>query len=307
MKQARQSEWNEKLSFFSKNKDILIFFFFISLGIFLLIAFFWIIRLPFFKETDDGNIFPWTFITALVAGPVTLYLWYWKNLISKHSIDDSRFHSSIHDLSSDKLHVRLAGIYALENLVNNNSKRTPNVVEVLASYLRCNTLISTRKEFEELKIENKICVDILSRIWKKNMKYWDFHLNGKPDLRYLKMNNYELWGVNLNKFFLEEIDFSYCCLKAANFSESRLEFSILKHTILEDVNFNKSYLYGADLSESEGLTQAQIESSFGCIETKLPDGINMPKIWKDGVCLCQKSILYKGKKCPNTPSNKNVG
>jgi uncharacterized protein YjbI with pentapeptide repeats len=53
---------------------------------------------------------------------------------------------------------------------------------------------------------------------------------------------------------------------------------------LKGTDFSNAYLYrtsfeGVDLSQAKGLTQAQIAFACGNAETKLPEGLVVPKSW----------------------------
>ena len=47
-----------------------------------------------------------------------------------------RYTKAVEQLGSDKIEVRLGGIYALERLMRDSSTDQPTIVEVLAAYIR---------------------------------------------------------------------------------------------------------------------------------------------------------------------------
>src|SRR5215217_959764 len=81
----------------------------------------------------------WGFIMAGVAGAVGIYF-AWRNLQQgKEELITERFTRAIEQLGSDKLEVRLGGIYALEQIADDSPQRDYHaVMAVLAAYFREN-------------------------------------------------------------------------------------------------------------------------------------------------------------------------
>lgn len=232
------------------------------------------------------------FLSVLVVGPLVAYLWYMKSENAKNTIDDDRIHTSIEDLGSSSMTVRIGGIFILENMVHNNSLRSSNVIEILCTYLKCNQFKDQTKK--ELRYENKQCLDIISRLWGMYYRYWDYSINGEPDLRKINLSEYELWSVDLHGFFLERSNFSYCYLEKANLSGAKLSFSNFKGANLKDVNFKDATVYSSDFRNTKNLTQEQLNCASGCSGTKLPENLVKPETWRDE---CTLSTFCRYKSC----------
>ena len=63
-------------------------------------------------------------------------------------------------------------------------------------------------------------------------------------------------------------------------TDANLRGTDLTGANLNGADLRGAYLYGAVLWNVENLTQQQIDAAFGDKETKLPEGIIMPKTWK---------------------------
>lgn len=53
-----------------------------------------------------------------------------------------RYSKAIEQLGSDKIEIRLGGIYALERLMRDSPNDQPTIIEVLAAYVRQTTSLS---------------------------------------------------------------------------------------------------------------------------------------------------------------------
>lgn len=270
---------------FHRIAQVLAYVCFVILGVGLLFGFVCFYSASF-SGSDSLKDYPWSFLSVLVAGPITLYLWYWKHINAKRSIADQLFNAAAVNLSDDSPHVRLTAIYSLVNLVNTYHDRAPIAIEVLCSFLRINSVAPPLPsvpehslEHEKWMIENKICLDMISRIWCKYYLYWNFKINDRPDLRQLKLESFEFHGVFLKDFFLERACFKNAFLVGANFSGAYLGFSDLSGAKLKNANLDKACVRGADFSGAVLLDQKTVNKADGCKATLLPDYILPPAAW----------------------------
>lgn len=69
-------------------------------------------------------------------------------------------------------------------------------------------------------------------------------------------------------------------VEGANLSGARLIVANLSHAGLEGANLSGAWLIGVDLSTTENLSQAQLDSARGDTETALPPGRRRPAHWR---------------------------
>lgn len=281
----------KKLKGSIKNKELYSFVLFLIIGaVITSLAIYFILRQ--FSISESYTKLPWTFFTALIVGPLTLYIWFWRIKNDKNKIDDDRLQKAVENLSNEKINIRIAGLYILENLIENNPLRTSNVLEIICSYFR------TKEHDESTETEDKICLDIVSRIWSSKQKYWDYDKNGEPDLRGINVDNMQMWHIHLNNFFLENTSFKNCYLKLAQLQNSYLAFADFENAFLEDANLHESKLYCTDLRKAKGLRGEQLEKALGCNGTKLPNEISKPEKWSEmNSSKCHVSYFCHEKKC----------
>jgi uncharacterized protein YjbI with pentapeptide repeats len=100
-----------------------------------------------------------------------------------------------------------------------------------------------------------------------------------------------LGGAHLERANLTEAHLERADLSGAHLQDAYLGQASLRDAYLRGAHFKGVGLYGAllegadirlvDLSETRGLTQAQIERADGDAETKLPAGLTRPARWTD--------------------------
>ena len=146
-----------------------------------------------------------------------------------------RFTRAIEQLGSERLEVRLGGIYALERIARDSEKDHWPIMEVLTAYLRRRTEGSTLIEPIPPDLQA-----ILTVIGRRRVEF------ERPDQH--------------------RLDLSTTNLSSANLSGANLVGAYLRGTKLF-----RARLQGADLSEAKGLTREQIESAITDEKTKLPD------------------------------------
>ncbi len=160
-----------------------------------------------------------------------------------------RFSKAVELLGSDKLDIRLGGIYALERIALDSQKDHWTVMEVLTAFVRGNAP-RPDKPFEDNRRE-----DIQAIMTVIGRKKW-----GKTEIQRLN-----LYSVNLTGYFLEEAN-----LKRANLSRSKLVGAylgkanlvkaILKVTDLSSADLRVADLTGADL-QGANLSDAELNEA----------------------------------------------
>jgi uncharacterized protein YjbI with pentapeptide repeats len=91
------------------------------------------------------------------------------------------------------------------------------------------------------------------------------------------LNGAHLEGAVLSLAQLEGAELLEAHLERADLSLARLENAGLCEAHLEGAVLSLAQLEGADLTEATGLTTEMLETAFGDVHTKLPDGVARPQ------------------------------
>lgn len=185
---------------------------------------------------------------------------------------------AIEQLASDKLEIRLGGIYALERISLDSEKDHWPIMEVLTAFLRNNAI---KSKYEIDKEKHSIFwtpPDIQAIITVISGRTRGF---GKGENRRLNLMRTYLPGAIFNSAELEEALFVGSNLEEASFSKANLKnanflFADLKNAYLQNANLDGTVLNEADLQDADlrgaiGLTKEQIKSANINENTKLPD------------------------------------
>jgi uncharacterized protein YjbI with pentapeptide repeats len=165
-----------------------------------------------------------------------------------------RFTKAIDQLGSDKLDVRLGGLYALERLMHDSANdpagvsQVTNIIEVISAYVRehSRTSVATspiptgppsasQADLPPLATDIQAALTILGR---------------RPVVHNLDHVIVDLSGAVLTN----------ANLTGANLALARLSGAKLYHADLDDANLNRADLTSADLSQAS-LTEAKIEDA----------------------------------------------
>jgi uncharacterized protein YjbI with pentapeptide repeats len=185
-----------------------------------------------------------------------------KNLkVAEDKQVTERFSKSIEHLGSDKIDVRLGGIYALEQIaIDSPGKYHWTIVEILSAFVREKCQIkelptaSIDSELDSQESESdatshkpeKVRIDIqtaLTVLGRRNEKQ-------DPTGKHIDLRKVNLAGVELPNATLFDIDLmgsnlSYACLNGVKFGNARLNFANLNHAILSPYNRNCTNLSAA--------------------------------------------------------------
>jgi hypothetical protein len=241
------------------------------------------------------NDFIKTVAQVLGAGFFLFGLYFtWKNLIlnqEKNRSDSffaqekqttNLFTKAIEQLGSDKIEVRLGGIYALERIARDSERDHWAIMEVLSAYLRehspwkegqspdnesilSNLLI---RPYNEMVKDNyflrmpKISHDIqaiLTVLGRRNRTY----LKGED--HHLDLNGVDLRGANLKGANLEGALLMGSHLDYADLTEANLRIAILYGSFLTNTDFSRANLEGCALVQvnlsGASLAQAQLKAA----------------------------------------------
>jgi hypothetical protein len=142
-----------------------------------------------------------------------------------------RYGTAIDHLASDKVAVRVGGIYALKRLITESADDAPTVIEVLAAFCRTTARPKNRVVTQDVQVSLDVLVGtpLHLRPPNLNLKHADL-LNAQ--LANANLVGADLTGANLELAMLQDAD-----LRRANIAQTRLE---------------KAWLHGVDFRGSQG-------------------------------------------------------
>jgi Pentapeptide repeats (8 copies) len=208
-----------------------------------------------------------------------------------------RYTKAIEQLGSDKLDVRLGGIYALERIAADSPRDHPTVVEVLSAFVREHGQPPTSPTGALLSVKPasdvQAALDVLGRLPQRSgVSRGDlsaalvaFAGLRRANLSGAVLNETYLPGAvllkaNLSGASLILADLSGAVLEGADLSGARLYEADLSGAHLEGADLSGAVLDGVDLQKAYGLTQAQLNIARGDANTQLPDGLRRPASWE---------------------------
>ncbi len=192
-----------------------------------------------------------------------------------------RFSQAISHLASDKIEVRLGGIYSLERLAEDSPSEYWLTIEILTAFVRersalplieaqeqplaidgaTNPPASQRKpQSSRIPTDIQAVMTILSRR-DVSMDRPDRIIElRESNLRDADLNGIELWGANLWKVNFSEAQLWQAKLAGASLGRANLSEASLWKADLEGAYLWKANLEGANLTEAN-LEQANLEGS----------------------------------------------
>jgi uncharacterized protein YjbI with pentapeptide repeats len=147
-----------------------------------------------------------------------------------------RFTKAIEQLGSDRLEIRLGGIYALERIARDSERDHWPIMEILTAYVRGRSPRDESKELIQYERppapapDVQAIITVLGRREKKHEKHGEF---------------LDLHNCNLSSAALDKGDFS-----GASFTESCLDYTTGSGTNFSDARFIRATLRSATLVEA---------------------------------------------------------
>jgi hypothetical protein len=194
---------------------------------------------------------------ALLAG---LYF-AWKNvqMLQEGQITE-RFTRSIEQLGSDRLEVRLGGIYALGRLARECRRDQHSISQVLCAYVRDRARWSEGRTGDHPTIDIQAVLTLLGRQrWARD-----------PVRPWLDLSGTDLRGADLCWAHLEAANFIGCHLEGARLVDAHLEGAYMTDAHVNGADFTGTSLDRADLCGVIGLTEEQICAARTTAATRLP-------------------------------------
>jgi uncharacterized protein YjbI with pentapeptide repeats len=161
-----------------------------------------------------------------------------------------RFSKSIEHLGSDKIDIRLGGIYALEQIAIDSPKYHWTIVEILSAFIRekCSINLQTSPDsnLEETtsEIDRKIGIDIQAALTILGRR----KVSQDPAKKQIDLRRVNLCGVEIPESNLSEANLRGANLSGANLSEADLNGANLIRANLSGADLNGANLIGAYLN-----------------------------------------------------------
>lgn len=216
---------------------------------------------------------------------------------------------ALDDKGHVKLEVRLGGIYALERIARDSKRDHRVIMEILTTYVR----VHAPRKNPDLNIDGtrvvlsqsitqgdtpRIAADIQSIITvlgRREAKYDEIRYEEDGlDLSNVDLHKSTFSGDYMHAHFafsdLHGADFSGVNLSEAHFIFADLHDANLRGATLRGANFLETDFGGADLRGTDvrgtdlryakNLTQGQLETANGDLETFIPPSLKSPGDWK---------------------------
>lgn len=255
-----------------------------------------LIALPYWRVTQFGisdpkdladaeNSYRATFAQILGGIAVGIGIYFaWGNLTTaREGQITERFTRAVEQLGSEKLEIRLGGIYALERIANESDKDYWPIMEILTAYVRMNSKIDNIsmtiqekeritkgdpvKEIQRISFDIQTVLTVLGR-----RKYTHNHgESGNLDLTNTCLDKAELESAHLEEAYINLAHLKGATLDGAHFEgahfvDVNLDFSWLEGTHLEradlrGASIKRAHLTGVYLIDAH-LETANLEHSI---------------------------------------------
>ncbi len=254
------------------------------------------------KERLDAEADVRSSLIQMIGGTVLLTGLYFTargfRLTREGHITD-RYAKAIELLGSDKLEVRLGGVYALERLAKDSRERdSSTILEVLCAYVREHAPWPPRdqpgkapgNDAEETK--PRPATDVQAALTALGRRQ---RMDGEPalDLRITDLRGADLVGADMRGalLFFAHLEGAYlwggahlegahmegACLDGAKLMDVYLRGADLRGVSLRGADLSSAHLDGTDLGPATGLTAEQISAIGQWDEaTTLPSGLRLP-------------------------------
>ena len=187
--------------------------------------------------------------------------------LSRQGQVTDRYTKAIEQLGSDKLDVRIGGIYALERIARDSARDHPVVMEVLTAFVREHS----REKWSRPGPPGLAWIRRLERF-----RFGGGFASARPDIQAAfavvgrrdarrDVGPIDLFGANLATAKLLHADLQGAILSDADLRVAVLAGARLSKAILEGANLREAYLDGADLRDANlitaDLTRAHLEDA----------------------------------------------
>jgi hypothetical protein len=172
-----------------------------------------------------------------------------------------RFTKAVEQLASDKINVRLGGIYAMERLASDSERDRGAITEVLSSYLRQRFPEADSPQCHAAPAPPRLAADIrtvftvLGRRTDADKKATPTDLSGicppvPTDLRGLNLAYANLSGARLDHQLLPQVNLTGANLFRTGLDGANLDHAVLIEADLTEADLRNTNLTGTDLSRT---------------------------------------------------------
>jgi len=191
---------------------------------------------------------------ATVAGGVVLYLNFREatenTKIAEDRLITERFSKAVEQLGSNKLEIRLGGIYSLERIAKDSPDDHGTVMEVLASFIRRKSPIPVVLDQEkQIAIDIQAVLTVIGRRNSGNDKEYTINLR-KADLTNADLRKAILCGTDLGGGFLFGADLNGAILHNGKLFNANLYWANLRKANLSEADLSGAILHHANLSQT---------------------------------------------------------
>jgi hypothetical protein len=199
------------------------------------------------------------------------------------------FSKAVEQLGSEKVEIRLGGIYGLERISKESRDDHWTVMETLTAFVRERArwreqvaadlrLSDSSGELTDKSLPTDVAaaLAVIARRDKLRRK------RERDSVSRLDLRGTDLRGAWLVHAHLEEANLSGAHLENTNLASARLQDADLKKAHFEGASLFEAYLDGTDLTGASGLTQEMIDDAFCNYATRLPNGLRRPpyRLWR---------------------------
>ncbi len=192
-------------------------------------------------------------VTAIGALCALIYTARTYRLSRRGQVTD-RFNKALERLDSDEIYVRIGGILALGEVMDDHPERSLNAFEVLSTFLYSRTSTSQpaalatfpkRPESDTQLALKTLTAPLRRRPADQSVNLKDLYLVG-ADLRGADLRNVRMQRSNLQDADLESADLRDATLHRTDFRRSTMSSAKLKGAELYGADFRDSWLSKAD-------------------------------------------------------------
>ncbi|WP_344860941.1 pentapeptide repeat-containing protein [Planomonospora alba] len=183
-----------------------------------------------------------------------------------------RYTKAIEQLGSDKLDIRLGGIYALERIARDSVRDHPTVMEVLAGFIRehlhddveVDEAGAVKPRKHPLRTDLRAALTVIGRRLVEQDLPGGIDLTGanlgRANLTNANLSGVNLIGANLTRADLTEANLHLADLTDANLTEANLHLADLTDANLTRADLTNANLHLADLTDAN-LTRADLTNA----------------------------------------------
>src|ERR1035441_3408379 len=193
--------------------------------------------------------------------------------LSREGQVTDRYTKAVEQLGSDKLDVRIGGIYALERVARDSAKDHPTIVEVLTAFIREHSREPwPPADANRLGQERSTRPDVQAAVTAVGRR------EAKRDIGPIDLTSVILTDANLTRANLAGADLTHTTLGGANLTRANLADAdltgaILSREVLFATTFPRASLAGADLTRANLAGAILTDANLTSANTTHPNAI----------------------------------